>query len=167
MTHPPTPTPLTHLLQVGVKNSLLELASDHPGDPVAGYALCTDDELSTLFWVATTHRHIATVSDTKLKFSAVEWPHGHSSDALRAAQDMLAEQHRSALARGALEEHVFESFAALVEALTHARTQGLIPPSALVYAASTDPSPRLDDLERQCVVHLNPPDVVRLWEQNW
>ena len=162
-----TPSPdagFTTLVEQAIRRSLAAFQREHADQTLAGYAVCTDDELITLSGVATSHEYLATVADPCLRYSAVEWPFGHDPDAFDAARAELVRRNAAADLPGQLRDHVVASFQAIVAALEQVRASGDLGDDVLVYLLSTDPSPFLESLERQAVRRLNSPQGQANWQ---
>ena len=154
---------LTRLTERSILLSLAEFAASNPTETLAAYAICTDDDLSTLFWVATTHEYVLGVADIALRYSAVEWPYGYGSSAFDAARAELHLLYDVARARESFQGHVAAAFQALVDALRSVRNSGGFEADTLLYVASTDPSEHLDALERRGVEYLNTEVGIDRW----
>jgi hypothetical protein len=155
---------LAGLMEFAIRLSLAEFAANQPTETLAAYAICTDDELSTLFWVATTNEHILTVEEVVFRYSAVEWPYGYGSSAFDAPRLELVRLHAAALESGLFQAHVADSFHTLVEALQRARRSGEFGEDILLYVASTDPSEHLEALEGRGVEYLNNHAGINRWK---
>lgn len=151
------------IVEHAIRRSLTNLSEQHAGETLAGYAVCTDDCLMTIFWVATTREHMNAVADESLRYSAVEWPYGHQSDAFDEAQLELARRYEASDGEAEFSKHVVGSFWAIVEALKRVQSSGGLGENVLVYALSTDPSEFLESLERRGVEYLNSADGQAKW----
>lgn len=99
------------LVLSAVRQSLLDIAAEAPGEDVVGYAICTDDDVATVFCVATTEP-IAASADVSIRWSAVEWPYGYASSAFSEVGEVLrASVGRMVGDDDACRRHVREWFA--------------------------------------------------------
>ncbi|MGH1349088.1 MAG: DUF4303 domain-containing protein [Nannocystales bacterium] len=141
------------------------------GSDIAGVALCTDDELGTLYCMMVTVDQIQGSADPDLLFTPVDWP---------CDEEMEPFTEANANMRGALEnlyarfpdedtgdeeflQHVDSCFDGLVLALKRARAEDLFPKGAFLSVLSTDPSEYLLKLWSGSISTLNEPGTVRLW----
>lgn len=151
------------IVEHAIRRSLADFHEQHADETLAGYAICTDDCLMTIFWVASTREHMNAVTDDCLRYSAVEWPYGYQSDAFDEAQLELARRYDASSGGAEFSKHVIGSFWAIVEALNRVRSSGELGQDVLVYALSTDPSEFLELLERRGVEYLNSTDGQAKW----
>lgn len=136
-----------------VKTVIFEVLESAPEDLV-GLALCTDDELTTLYatWLTSSELDLAQEPD-ELLFSPTDWAASFDGGKIEeAARELrtLASDPR----------HVERSFASLVSALEEMRKERALPDSLFLSVLSTDPSEYLEDLEAESVRTLNSSDVI-------
>jgi hypothetical protein len=148
--------PLINIVARGVAETLTALREERADETVAGYALLTDDALTTLSCAAITHEGLLRGHEQDLLFSPTDWPQLFDSSALDAADRAL----RDAAGITELRAHVDTAFATLVQALADARARGWFAADVFLSVASTDPSPYLDSLETASVARLNEPTIV-------
>ena len=124
---------------------------------LAGVALCTDDELGTLYCMMIDTQEVEGSDDPDLLFTPVDWPCGDELEPFLEANKMMRER----LGRsGDLLPHVDRTFEALVEALSRFRERAEVLSSAFLSVLSTDPSDYLLELEGQSVERLNEKSIV-------
>jgi len=149
-----------------VRSTVAAIRDAHPSETLSGYALCTDDSLSTLSHIACTHEfidaHRAAFPDVDV--IAVAWEYAEGSDAFDGARALLTEKYAAVAGNEELfERHVSEVFGALLIVLRRARDEGLFQDDVLVYATSTDPGPALEELALNGVIALNTPSWIERW----
>ena len=149
---------LVQLVLDAVPATLAAIAAAHPGERIVGYALGTDDDLCTVFHVATS----AERSRPEHAFSFNEWPYYDGEEHLEAAQAHIRAAYDAATGH-AFAAHVEGSFASLVEALAVARARGVFASDVFLDVGSTDPGPPLDAMEEQACLRLNVGAVRRAW----
>jgi hypothetical protein len=157
---------LTRLVCEAVEQSICELQAEAPGESVVAYAICTDDDLVSVFWVATTRESVEREPDASAKFSAVEFPYGYGSGAFDRVRAKLLESHGKLGGAETFPLHVAICFGSLVEGLRRAKAAGTFNEGVLTYACSTDPGAHLEALEVSSVIALNSPECQRNWESS-
>lgn len=156
---------LVDLVADAVRRSvpLVELA--HPGEELVGYALCTDDDLSTIFHVAITREFAQRNSDVPgVSHVPTEWSYNEGEDLFEEANRILAARYEHASSNG-FDEHVVKTFADLVAALERIRAEGVFGEEVLLIVTSTDPGPALEQLSREAAEKLNAPEVFARWRE--
>lgn len=145
-----------------VQEAARVLRDRNPKDRLFGFALCTDDDVRTLYHVACTLDWVRAkeVSYPDIGYIYVEWsdsapegPFNTISKQLAALADHndSSDEHRAA-ARN-------RRFEALVLALQDCRNSGTFDPETLLCVGSTDPSYDLEKLAMRAVEKLNAPNV--------
>jgi hypothetical protein len=123
-----------------------------------GFALCTDDDVRTLYHVACTREW---VSETEKRnpgvgFIYVEWTLSEHDQVFAPISAHLATlatlKHESTVAWGAARDQRFQ---ALVLALRDCRESGMFEADTLLCVASTDPSSHLEAMAMNAVDTLN------------
>jgi hypothetical protein len=149
---------LVRLVEAGIESTWRQIAAATPGVKLVGYALCTDDEVCTLFEVA------CTAEQDSVRFSPVEWTLRAAQDDLQAASELLA---RRAELDGEDDHHTQSdrAFACLVDALAAVRARGLFPDDVYLSVLGTDPHPEMEAKEHASVLRLNSPAVIRAWRE--
>ena len=140
-----------------VRRSLADFVARRPGERLAGFALCTDDDLRSLSAVGCTHEMLADQDPQRL-FQPVEWPGDEAGDRFTEARRALWARAGAAAGTG-FGEHVKGGFAMLVAALARLRLDGHVADDVFLVALSTDPGELLTALEDAAVRVLNPADV--------
>jgi hypothetical protein len=146
-------TELYETLRRALRESLA--LARNSGQILAGLALCTDDELVTLYCAVTTAAEVAGF-DADFLYTPVDWPtEWRDGDMLRASE-LLRERAESR----DIEEHVDSAFSLLVQVLAELRAEGEIAPDTYLTVLSTDPIPYLEALEQGSIERLNNPDII-------
>ncbi|HSI82332.1 MAG TPA: DUF4303 domain-containing protein, partial [Candidatus Methylacidiphilales bacterium] len=134
----------------GAREELREL------DPLAGFALATDDEVTTLYHVACSK---AWVEENQKQYKEigdifVEWQESAADELFRVISKALSEHYENtpsgnfAKARNA-------RFNMLVKALADCRQAGLFDADTLLCVGSTDPGEHMEDLDKKAAYRLN------------
>lgn len=145
------------LLRSGIAEAIRASTDTQAGEALTGFALCTDDDLTTLYAAASSRTILESVAVRGARFQPTEWPEAASGSIAVVSKAL---QHRS---EKDFAEGIAGDFEALVQALLELRNAGLFAPSAFLTVLSTDPSPHMERLERSATVRLNPPEVLRDW----
>ena len=133
------------------------------GDPLFGFALATDDDVSTLFYVACT---VGWVRENErlhpgIGCMFIDWPehiHDDIFSTISSRLNIISSQiYPSDDAWSAARDGRFN---ALVQALKDCRDEGLFDGQTLLCVGSTDPSEHLWALEMRAVRLLNTSAVV-------
>lgn len=143
-----------------VRRTLTMLQTQHPQESLAGYALLTDDNLTTLSSMAITKEALAAGSEDLL-FSPTDWPYESESTSFDSAREKLMQLGMTGDARSDVEL----AFGTLVQALAETRAEGVVGSEAFFTALSTDPSPQLEALENASVRRLNETSIVQAHER--
>jgi len=163
MTIPRASEKLVALIFEGITQSLSDISQETGGGTLAGYAILTDDDLITIFGVATSVERAASV-EPALRYSAVEWPYGYKFDPFERARAELNNSYESH-EHGSHSEHVSACFNSIVSALKLLRESNVLDVDCLLYAGSTDPSHRMELMEIESVHLLNSANGIRKWEE--
>lgn len=157
------PHPLEELrIQIAdaVRQAVAELRSDHA--ELSGFALCTDDDVRTLYHVACTRDWVRKNEGDypEIGFIYVEWT--HSADA--APFDAISRQFAALADADYASEEAWaaardQRFKLLVSALRDCREGDAFAPETLLCAGSTDPSEHLEALAMSGVEAVNTADV--------
>jgi hypothetical protein len=142
----------------GIRDTVSALRKAHPRATLAGYALLTDDGLSTLVYRAVTAEALEASSDADLLFSPTDWPYDPMCSAFDAAGELLRAR---ATQTATLRDHVDAAFEVLVEALAQSKTDHVLGPDVFLSALSTDPSDHLEVLEASSISRLNDAAITR------
>jgi hypothetical protein len=151
---------LLQAVKGAVRQTVAAIGARRPGDSLAGYALLTDDSLTTLTYTAVTKEALTLSGADDLLFSPTDWPWDESSSFEPASQRL-----RATGAASDSPEHVNAAFATLVQALADLQAEGIFSREVFLSVLSTDPSPHLEALERASVERLNHPDLVEARER--
>jgi hypothetical protein len=151
-----TSAELLQSVKSAVRRTVAAIQVQRPEESLAGYALLTDDSLTTLTYMAVTKEALVLGGGDDLLFSPTDWPIEYES----ASFDVANQQLRAMEAGGDTQTHVPLAYASLVQALAEARAEGLFSPEVFLSVLSTDPGPQLERLERSSVERLNRMDLV-------
>ena len=146
---------LTANTVTAIRKAASDLRAKHT-DLLHGFALCTDDNVMTLYCVSCTK---SWVSERKEKCEAigyidVDWEDDTGTnyfDNISNALAKLADNDSEAACDG--------RFESLVEALQQCRDEKLFDEETLLSCGSTDPSDHLEMLQMRAVDRLNKPSV--------
>jgi hypothetical protein len=145
-----------------VRDAAEELRARTPNSRLFGFALCTDDDVRTLYHVACTIDWVREkeVAYPDIGFIYVEWTHSAASGPFHLISRQLAaladQTYASDEDWGAARDRRFE---ALVLALKDCRTTDTFDLDTLLCVGSTDPSGHLEALAMHGVDVLNSPSV--------
>lgn len=143
-----------------VRQAAAELRSHRSG--LYGFALCTDDDVRTLYHIACTRDWVREqeVDYPDIGFIYVEWTHSADDapfDAISGQFASLADaSYPSDVAWAAARDQRFDL---LVSALRDCRAAGVFAPDTLLCAGSTDPSDHLEALAMRGVDAVNAADI--------
>lgn len=147
------------LLAGSVRETVARLMQSSGG--IAGYALLTDDDVSTLFYAALTRSIAETTNDQDLLFSPTEWPQAAEEtnfDVLSKAIGTLPMASESA-------SKAESAFRLLVSVLAECRVEGIFDRDVFLSVLSTDPGPEAEALEEESIRQLNSLEIVTEWER--
>jgi hypothetical protein len=144
-----------------VRQTVTAIRARHPRERLAGYALLTDDGLTTLNCMALTNEALAASGAADaLLFSPTDWPDEDDGASFSETSHLLRE-----LAAADSRDHVQGVFASLVRALADAKAEGLFSPDVFLSVLSTDPNAQLEALEKTSIARLNQPELVEARER--
>ena len=128
------------------------MKAEFGADPLHGFALCTDDDVMTLFSAACTKSWVA---EREADYEAIgyiytEWEQGSGDSHFNSISDTVAE-----LAADDENSTVEQRFEAFVLALEDCRNEGLFDPDTLLCCGSTDPDDEMEMLAMRAVDRLN------------
>ena len=134
-----------------IRKAHAEMEAEFGTDPLHGFALCTDDDVTTLFSAACTKSWVAKreADYEAIGYIYTEWEQGSGDSHFNAISDTVAEL--------ATDEHstVQRRFEAFVLALEDCRNDGLFDPETLLCCGSTDPYDEMEMLAMRAVDRLN------------
>lgn len=154
---------LAKMVAEAASSSILLLKSARPAEHISGYALCTDDSLSTLFHVATSREFCAKSPIRDVQFLAIEWPYDEGRDLFDEPYARLSALHKKARASEAFASHLESSFAALQGALLSLRKNNLVDQDVLLVVTSTDPGRWSRRRTVEAVRKLNSAELFQRW----
>lgn len=141
---------LCDLVVAAIRQSFGELPQAVSDSEIAGLALCTDDNLCTLYATIITVDELVQSDDRDLLHVPTDWP--------MELGDVHFEGPNSCLRDSKIEsmtDHVDISYRTLVRALQHLRDVGFFHGSVVLSVLSTDPSEYLEQLWSQSFDTLN------------
>jgi hypothetical protein len=141
-----------------VRRAAKSLHKRNSGGGLFGFALCTDDEVRTLYHVACTVGWVREKEPSypDIGFVYVEWPDSAPDGPFKKIAQELAELDDAAYSSDQEREAARDRrFNALVLALQDCRNEGLFDQNTLLCAGSTDPSDHLESLAMHAVDALN------------
>lgn len=157
------PTKGEHSLIVATRTAiaatLQALNERHPAETLAGYAIITDDSVTTVGYLGITSEVLAS-RDAGLRFEAVDWPYDDGMSAFDTVRQILVEHSKDHPPH----LHVEPMFTSLVSALSAARRDHNLGDDVFLSVLSSDPSPQLLQLEDMAVKALNPTPVYAAWK---
>ena len=152
---------LKEQLAQAINNSLQEIERMNLSDSLCGYALLTDDNLSTIGCATIGRGHLSSVGEFA-RFEPVDWPLFPAGQAFEALSNQL-----SLLSDGSSREdhgeYVRQVFRILVESLLNLRLRGVFAGEVFLTVVSTDPNELLESLEIEAVQTLNSENLLREW----
>jgi hypothetical protein len=148
---------LRRLVIAGVAESAREVAASLGDETLAGYALCVDDDLRSLFPMAVSAGALS-MADNALRFVPVDWDCEAGGDAFDRANAALEELADAASDYAA---HKRLAFTALVDALGDARKRGIFAPGVTLLVTSVDPGETTLHLAEEAALELNDAETQR------
>jgi hypothetical protein len=143
---------------IAVRHAVSELRKDDPKEELFGFALCTDDDLRSVYHVACTRSWVRErdAGYPGIGFIYIEWEDSASDSLLQKVSDRFSEladeRHLDDAAWADARDKRFE---ALVLALADCRKEGLFATDTLLCVGSTDPSEHLEALAMHAADRLN------------
>ncbi len=156
---------LMELVRVGSLQAISALSANH-GDPILGFALCTDDDVSSFFHVGCTASFARISVVPEVRFLPNEWLQNGDREAV--ALQIASREFQQTSRRpegdgwGAARD---DDFKMLVAGLAAARATGAIDAAVFLTVMSTDPCDYMLNLEEALLPLLNPPHIMREWRQ--
>lgn len=155
---------LVELVRVGSLEALAALQTEASEDPLVGFALCTDDDVSSLFHVGCTIRYVDASEEVDVRFNPNDWQ--QTGNISPIALDLVSRHFNERPAEPTPDQWRTardSNFGVLVEGLLRARRDSPPGNSVFLTVCSTDPSNHMEALEEAAILLLNPPDLVRKW----
>ena len=134
------------------------LRASHSGERLLGYALCTDDSVTTLSAVACTAESLAESRAPDARWLPVEWSCWDSGEGFAFARGLLDASYRARGSEG-FDAHVERAFDVCVESLGELRARRRVEDDVLLVAISTDPGPPLSEWAVAGAAKLNSPEL--------
>ncbi len=156
---------ITELARIGSLAAISALSAD-PADALIAFALCTDDDVSSVFHVGCTENYMRTHAMADVLYLPNEWLQTGEVDPpeLRSLSGQFQQRSRR-LSGDAWAAARDADFAALADGLARARVDAGINDTVWLTVMSTDPSAHMSELEEGFLLRLNPSEVVRKWRQ--
>jgi hypothetical protein len=158
---------LTETLEGAIRTSLEAITAAHPEETLNGYALCTDDDVRTVYHVACTREFAEASRYRDTRFIPVNWAYDDGDEAFDEANGLVQASDEAA-SRSADEAtwstHVTTCFESMVAALEQMRQAGLFGEDVLLVVTSTDPGSAQKRLAIAAARRLNPPTLFRDWK---
>jgi hypothetical protein len=152
-------------LREAIRRSIAIIEAAHSGERICGFALCTDDDLSTLYHVACTHEFCARHPDGHIAWVPVDWEYNEGAELFERSSLLLRTRGIRVDSEAAHHEHVETGFRDLTSALLVARLEDLVSDDTLLLVTSTDPGWMAEQLAVVATRRLNPDDVAARWQQ--
>ncbi len=135
-----------------IRKAHADMCTEFGSDHIHGFALCTDDDVMTLFSAACTR---SWVEEREADYDAIgyiytEWDQDSGDRHFNAVSRTVAKMARDE--EGSTPEQRFEAF---VLALEDCRNEGLFHQDTLLCCGSTDPSEEMEMLAMRAVDRLN------------
>lgn len=134
------------------------LRAAHASERLLGYALCTDDSVTTLSAVACSAESLAESRAPDARWLPVEWSYWDSAEGFAFARGLLDASYRARGGAG-FDAHVERAFAVCVESLNDLRARRRLEEDVLLVAVSTDPGPPLLEWAVAAAATLNGPEL--------
>ncbi len=154
---------IEHCVYKSIEKSKRRFDEEFPNEKLRGFALCTDDDVSSLFNVACTESWILKNSKecANIGYICTEWEQSVESELFDNCNEMISNNYN--LVHTSNEAWSIERdkrFDALVRALKKARKDGLFDNETLLLVSSNDASDYMEELNLKAVKILNGKDIV-------
>src|SRR5689334_4768842 len=98
-------------LRGAIRQSVAKIVAARPGEHLSGFALCTDDDLSTLYHVASTREFVMRRSDIgDIDLVPTEWEYNDGDEAFSQVGRILASRYEAARTQTEFDRHVDSAF---------------------------------------------------------
>lgn len=147
-----------------IRLAIKEMSASLSADKLHGFALCTDDDVMTLFPAACSQSWVGERSDDyeAIGFIYTEWDQDAGDSHFDSLSEMVADMADEDDSDSAREKR-FEAF---VLALKDCRDEGLFDADTLLCCGSTDPMDEMEKLAMQAVEKLNSASNADLFAQH-
>jgi len=146
-----------------IREAVLEASRTVPGDALAGFGLCTDDAVDSVFHAYATRAWVAERQEDypEIGLISVEWEQTSDDTGFLAVSDRLRRWHRAQddVAQADYDRDRTLRFRALVEALEICRGAGLFDAGTLLSVSSVDPDEVMVRLACHAARRLNSEEV--------
>jgi len=151
-----------------IKAAAAEAFQTAEKDALFGFALCTDDDVETLYHVFATREWVAgrAADYPEIGFLSVEWTQS-SGDQLFLPLSARLRELATSDNRAGLDPDVGRAgrFQALVEAMSVCRSEGLFDARTLLSVGSTDPDPLMIKLSCDAARDLNTEEIAAAYRR--
>jgi hypothetical protein len=130
----------------------------HASEHLLGYALCTDDSLTTLSASGCTGESLARSRAPAARWLPAEWSHIDSGEGFAFVRDLLEASYQ-ARGREGFDAHIERAFAVCIESLGELRTRRRVGEDVLLVVVSTDPGPPFVEWAIAGATTLNTPEL--------
>ena len=147
-----------------IRKAVADMNTAYGDDKLHGFALCTDDDVMTLFPAACTRSWVAERSDDYEEIGSIytEWLQDSGDAHFEQVSQMVSEMADEDDSEAGCNRR-FESF---VLALEDCRTEGLFEQETLLCCGSTDPSGEMEMLAMRAVERLNTAENADLFAEH-
>lgn len=152
----------TATVKAAVRRSVAAIRAAHPSESLCAFALCTDDDLRTVFHVAASVDYLERAREPDVRFVPVDWEYHEGSEFFDAVNAQLVIRFESS---SDFALHVEESFRCLVEALKELRDERFLAAGWTLIVTSTDPGPVLEQLADDAMRVLNDAGTYAAWRR--
>jgi hypothetical protein len=155
-----------HLRQAtaeAIRKACRKIAAEYGNDPIHGFSLCIDDDVTTLFAAVCTKAWVTEheADDDAVGYIYTEWDQNSGDSLFDQISDSVAK-----LAEDEENSTPEQRFEALVLALQDCRNDGTFDADTLLCCGSTDPSDEMEKLAMQTVDRLNSREVADLFAEH-
>lgn len=159
---------LTRLVTAATRAAAADLVGQYGRNALLGFALCTDDDVRTLYHVACTKQWAKDNGDPDVGYLYTEWTLSAKSGAFKSLgheMDSLADIKYPTDAEW--ENARDERFEALARGLLECRQDGVFDATTFLCVGSTDPSSHMKQLAVHAVERLNPAEIAEKAKRAW
>lgn len=155
---------LTLVIYRAILESKEQIDLIFPNEKIFGFALCTDDDLSTLYHVMCTKKWVAehSMEYSDIGYMSTEWEQSVDNSIFEKSNEMLDKLYKKAYPTDSEWSRARDRrFEALVLALEKIRSQDVFDVQTLLLVSSTDPSEYLQELDIKAAIRLNKNDAIK------
>jgi hypothetical protein len=159
---------LSRLVTEAIRTAATDLGGAFGKSELFGFALCTDDDVRTLYHVACTKHWVKDRGDPDTGYLYTEWTQGAKSDSFESlSQEVgrLADIRYPTDAEWARARD--ERFEALARSLLECRRDEVFEATMFLCVGSTDPSKHMKQLAIDAVERLNSAETAQQAKEAW